>query len=199
MRCKFVKMSPKKRTEARPVLLGFSNLQFFYLHLFSGFWSAFPPFRAFLFEVLVVSREPDVPDDQVKFIEGQFALWRQRRVEEPKHIDWKHHSQVREPPMPNKTFGEKRWPHPATPVYVIVSGQETRAWTCGYASAQVGQPFEIGGERVSPFVFWSRRTRLWSKTFSRVPLTSDGDCRRCHQRYLPVPQRSALSCYRGFP
>jgi hypothetical protein len=64
------------------------------------------------------------------------------------------------------------------PVYAIVSERDLRAWTCEYAFAQAGRPFETGGERVSPsFVFWSRRTRSWSKTFSRVPLMDAGDCR----------------------
>ena len=61
------------------------------------------------------------------------------------------------------------------PVYAIVSEQDPRAWTCEYAFAQVGQPFETGGERAFPsFVFWSWRIRSWSETFLREPLMSDG-------------------------
>jgi hypothetical protein len=63
-------------------------------------------------------------------------------------------------------------------VYAIVSERDLRASTCEYGFAQAGRPFETGGERVSPsFVFWTRRTRSWSKTFSRVPLMDAGDCR----------------------
>ena len=54
-----------RRTETCPVLLGFPDLQFFYLHLLGRLWSALPSLRTFLFEVRIVPREPDVPDDQV--------------------------------------------------------------------------------------------------------------------------------------
>ena len=40
-----------------------------------------------LFRVLIVPRGPDVLDDQAQFIEGQFALWRQRRVKERLYIN----------------------------------------------------------------------------------------------------------------
>ena len=73
---KFAKMFQMRRTETCPVLLGFPKLQFFYLCLFNGFWSTLPTFRAFLFKVPIMPREPDVPDDQVQFVEGQFTLWR---------------------------------------------------------------------------------------------------------------------------
>ena len=77
-------------------------------------------------------------------------------------------------------------------VYAIVSGRDLRAWICEYAFAQAGPPFEIGGERASPsFVFWSRRRRSSSKTFSRVPLMDAGDCRlpaRISHGILPLFQ-----------
>ena len=74
------------RTETCPVFLGFPDLQLFNLHLPGRFRSTLPAFGTFCFEVLVVSWEPNLPNDQVQFIEGQFSFRRQRQVEEPEYV-----------------------------------------------------------------------------------------------------------------
>lgn len=81
------------------------------------------------------------------------------------------------PPLTNKKLRQKNHAHLGMIILVILCEQAPRALTYEYAFAQVDQPFETEDERISLSVFWSRRTRSWSNTFSRVPSMDTGDCR----------------------
>jgi hypothetical protein len=70
------------RTETSPIVLLFTKLDLFKLHLFRTLRSALPPCSALRLKLRIMSCQPYVPDEVVHLGQGKDAFWRKRMVEE---------------------------------------------------------------------------------------------------------------------